>query len=192
MLLVGCVCFLVGFMLRNIIISIDRKRNLKKLNHEFKSILDNIDKSVFKSRFSNTVYIECEMVNHGKINIVYMIDKNDIAIFKGDKCILTSTGVDKVIINDIISSINYRHSIDINDIVNIYGIIINRRAYEKALEETNIQLNNSVKELSDIDKIIKNNEMKFNIDDILDKISSVGMESLSQEEISFLEKYSKK
>ena len=44
-------------------------------------------------------------------------------------------------------------------------------------------------EMSDIEKIKKRNSVKFNIDEILDRISSVGIENLTPEERNFLDNY---
>jgi acid stress-induced BolA-like protein IbaG/YrbA len=44
-------------------------------------------------------------------------------------------------------------------------------------------------EMSDIEKIKRQNEVKFNIDDILDRITSVGIENLTPEEKRFLDSY---
>jgi hypothetical protein len=44
-------------------------------------------------------------------------------------------------------------------------------------------------EVSDIEKIKRQNEVKFNIDDILDRITSVGIENLTPEEKKFLDSY---
>ena len=47
-------------------------------------------------------------------------------------------------------------------------------------------------ENSDIQNIIKKNNNKFNIDDILDKINRVGIENLTKEEKDFLNNYNQK
>jgi hypothetical protein len=44
---------------------------------------------------------------------------------------------------------------------------------------------------SDIDRIIEENEYKFDIDSILDRISEVGIENLSPEEKKFLDNFNK-
>jgi hypothetical protein len=44
---------------------------------------------------------------------------------------------------------------------------------------------------SDIDKIIEENEFKFDVDSILDKISKFGIENLSPEEKNFLDNLNK-
>jgi hypothetical protein len=52
-------------------------------------------------------------------------------------------------------------------------------------------INDMKENQSDIQKIINKNNNKLDIDDILDKINSVGIENLSKEEIQFLNNYNK-
>jgi hypothetical protein len=190
-----CIGFMIGFNIKNLLIIYDNKRKVKKLNDKFLKILNEFKsgRSKFRTRFSNTIYISINLEEHGKVDVVYMIDKEDIAIFKESDCILTTHEVDKSIVTSIINKIKEIHDKDINDIVNVFGLIMNRKEFEnltkiKIEDFGKIKYNN---ELSDIDKIIKSNEVKFNIDDILDKISSIGIESLTKDEKEFLEKYSK-
>jgi hypothetical protein len=44
---------------------------------------------------------------------------------------------------------------------------------------------------SDIDRIIEENGLKFDIDSILDKINASGFNSLTKKEVEFLEKRAK-
>lgn len=190
-----CIGFLIGFNIRNVVSFYENKKKIDTLNKKFLNILNELEsgRSKFRTRFSNSVYINISLEEYGEVDIVYMIDKNDIAIFKGSDCILTTHSVDRKIVDNIIYKIKRIHDNDINDIVNIFGLIMNRKEFEK-LTKVKIEDFGKIKydnELSDIDKIIKYNESNFNIDDILDKISSIGIESLSNDERKFLEDYSK-
>jgi hypothetical protein len=190
-----CIGFLIGFNIRNVVSFYENKKKIDTLNKKFLNILNELEsgRSKFRTRFSNSVYINISLEEYGKVDIVYMIDKNDIAIFKGSDCILTTHSVDRKIVDNIIYKIKRIHDNDINDIVNIFGLIMNRKEFEN-LTKVKIEDFGKIKydnELSDIDKIVKSNESKFNIDDILDKISSIGIESLSNDERKFLEDYSK-
>ena len=51
-------------------------------------------------------------------------------------------------------------------------------------------INNHDIDKNEIDKIKSENKKKFNLDDILDKISSSGIDSLTFEERVFLDNYS--
>ena len=65
----------------------------------------------------------------------------------------------------------------------------------KDFEDSNPNLDMTMfnkKELSDIDMIIEENEDRFDVDSILDKISKVGMEKITKEELDFLKEQSKK
>lgn len=192
----SCLFFILGYNLNMIVTKIKNKKYSKKTNEVFKTILKkfNTGATRFKSRFANTVYISFNLENHGKVDLVYMIDKNDIAVFKANECLFTSIGVEYSIIQEIIKNINDIHGRELNDIVNIFGLILNRKEFENIvkvkIEDLKINYANN-KELSGIDSIINNNKM-FDIDDILDKISSIGLESLSQEEKTFLESYSRR
>lgn len=190
-----CIGFLIGFNIRNVVSFYENKKKIDTLNKKFLNILNELEsgRSKFRNRFSNSVYINISLEEYGKVDIVYMIDKNDIALFKGSDCILTTHSVDRKIVDNIIYKIKRIHDNDINDIVNIFGLIMNRKEFEN-LTKVKIEDFSKIKydnELSDIDKILKSNESKFNIDDILDKISSIGIESLSNDEIKFLKDYSK-
>jgi hypothetical protein len=187
--------FLIGFNTRNVVSFYDNKKRINSLNKKFLNILNELEsgRSKFRTRFSNTVYININLEEYGKVDVVYMIDKDDISLFKGSDCILTTHSVDRNIIDKIINKIKLIHDNDINDIVNIFGLIMNKKEFENF---TKVKIEDFGKtrydnELSDIDKIVKSNESKFNIDDILDKISSIGIDSLSKDERKFLEDYSK-
>jgi hypothetical protein len=187
--------FLIGFNTRNLVSFYENKKKIKSLNKKFLNILNELEsgRSKFRTRFSNTVYININLEEYGKVDVVYMIDKNDIVLFKSSDCILTTHSVDREIIDNIINKIKRFHDNDINDIVNIFGLIMNRKEFEN-LTKVKIEDFGKVRhdnELSDIDKIVKSNGSKFNIDDILDKISSIGIDSLSKDERKFLEDYSK-
>ena len=178
-------------------------KGIKDKNEQYKRVHKNIinKKSRFKTRVNNTVYIGTKLPDYGRVDIVYLMDKNDIAIFKEDKCIMTSDTVDNDILKDIIISINERHGYRISDVVEILGLIFYRPEFEKTfnvdineIKERSMRIMNSMRngeEQSDVDKIINNNKSKLEIDDILDKISRVGMENLTKEEKDFLNNYNK-
>lgn len=168
-----------------------------KLNNQFKQILANISrgKSIFKNRVNNTVFIGSKLEEHGDVDVVYMMDNKDVAIFKENKCIYTSEGVNKQIVSDLTHTIEKRFGTQINDVIDILGMKFYREEFEKAFK---FDMNDIKKQfgldldVDEIDKIKKENETKFDIDEILDKISKKGMNSLTFEERIFLDEYSKK
>ncbi len=77
-------------------------------------------------------------------------------------------------------------------VFDVFGMVFSRDEFEKkfGIKVDDIQkMSFGQKEMSDIDKIKKRNEVKFNIDDILDRISSVGIENLTLDERKFLDNY---
>lgn len=198
MILLGGIC--LGYILNNLVrkvLDIYQEKNYKKeINDIFQGILDNIytHKTSFNSRINNTVSVMTELDNLGSINIVYLMDRKDIAVFKGDKCIYTSDSAEKTLIEDIIMGVEIFYKHEINDVVNVMGMIFSREEFEKkfGLKVEDLKKGNfgGLKEdISDIEKIKKRNSVKFNIDEILDRISSVGIENLTPEERKFLDNY---
>lgn len=177
-------------------------KGIKDKNEQYKRVHKNIinKKSRFKTRVNNTVYIGTKLPDYGRVDVVYLMDKNDIAIFKEDKCIMTSDTVSGDIVKDIISSINERHGYRISDIVEILGLVFYRPEFEKTfnvdfneIKERSMRIAKQMEDSdsSDIDKIRNENKTKFDIDEILDKISKVGMKNLTPSEIEFLNNYNK-
>jgi hypothetical protein len=176
------------------------KKRIDKIQSKFDEILKNISKgrSKFKTRLNSTVYISSYLQEHGSIDIVYMIDKDDVAIFKGTTCIYTSNNVDINTISDIVNLINIKHGSEITDVVNFFGIIYTKSELEKAIgvkwEDFQRTMNRIYEESKDSSSINNNafsNEINYDIDDILDKISRFGINSLTIEERTFLDEYSR-
>jgi len=137
-----------------------------------------------------------KLKDHGKVNLLYLMDKKDIAIFKEDKCLYTSDQVDQNLLIDIITSIENRHGWKIEDVVNVLGFVFYREDFEKSFgmkfDDISKSLGMRPQSDSEIDNIVNNNETKFDIDEVLDKIGKLGIEMLSEEEREFLDNYSKK
>ena len=159
------------------------KFSLSKKN-QYLEVLSNIKfgSSQFKTRVNDTVYVSTTLSEYGDIDVIYLIDKNDIAIFQGAKCLNTSDGIDLNIINEIISTIYTIYDKKINDFVDILGFKFYREEFERSfnvkvddLKNINLfggMINNHDIDKNEIDQIKSENKKKFNLDDILDKISS--------------------
>jgi len=177
-----------GFVLNKKItkytIDLERNKELQRVERAFGDILINISKgkSKFKNRYMNNVFIKTFL--YGKeVDVIYLIDKKDIYILENEVVTYKSNLINKYITNSIISNINRNHIDDINDIIDIFGFVLNRKYFENLT-------GNKIENLRIIN-IQKEKETKvFNIDDILDKISEVGMESLTLSEKKFLDNYS--
>jgi hypothetical protein len=181
--------------IRAINIETERISLIKK--NQFLEVLLKIknDNSTFKSRVNDTVYISTDLDGLGDIDVIYLMDKNDIAIFQGTRCLNTSDGVDSEIISDIILSIYKKFSKEINDIIEILGFKFYREEFERSFNIKTEDLENGnflspIIETNEIDKINQENRRRFDIDDILDKISKLGISSLTSEEKIFLDNYS--
>jgi hypothetical protein len=175
-------------------------REIKDKNDQYEKVYQNIinKKSRFKTRVNNTVYIGTKLPDYGRVEIVYLLDKNDIEIFKEDKCIITSDSVNKDIVSNIVKEINYRHGYRIDDIVEVLGLIFYRPDFEKKfninfqeIKERAMRMSREMSDFSDIDKIYKKNKVMFDIDEILDKINKVGIENLTNEEKEFLNNFNR-
>jgi hypothetical protein len=171
---------------------------LKDRTKQFNEILTKVStgKSRFKTRVNQTSYISVKLTDHGKVNVVYLMDKKDVAIFKEDKCLYTSDLIDDNLISDIIAAIENRHGWRIADVVNVLGFVFYREDFEKSFgmrfEDISSSLGMKPQSESEIDNIVNKNETKFDIDEVLDKIGKLGIEMLSKEEREFLDNYSKK
>ena len=179
---------------------VNNLREIKDKNDQYERVYQHVinKKSRFKTRVNNTVYIGTKLPDYGRVTIFYSLDKNDISIFKDDKCIMTSDSVGKELVDKIIREINYRHGYRIDDIVEVLGLIFYRPDFEKnfnvnfqEIKERAMRMSREMGEMSDIDKINKRNKVRFDIDEILDKINKVGIENLTSEEKEFLNNFNK-
>lgn len=153
-------------------------------------------KSKFRTRVNDMVYLSINIEEHGNVDLIYLMDKDDVAIFQQTKCLYTSDGIDKSLIDEIISTIYKIYGKKINDVVEILGFVFYREEFENSfnikvedLKKSNL-FSNLSNDIGEIEKIKTENRRKFNIDEILDKISSLGIASLTIEERLFLDNYS--
>jgi hypothetical protein len=191
-----CLGYLFNNLLRKIVEGYNDSKYRKEITSIFQNVLDNLytNKTSFVSRINNTVTIMTEL-NEGIVNVVYLMDRRDIAIFKGDKCIYTSDSIDKSLVDEIIVGLDVFYKREINDVVNVMGMVFSRDEFENKFKIKVEDMKKGMfggfpkEEMSDIEKIKRQNEVKFNIDDILDRITSVGIENLTPEEKRFLDSY---
>lgn len=188
--------FILGFLtygLGNYIkTKVTKIRQVKNMNSLYSEILFSISKSKFVTRVNSNVTLDCVNGTLGSFSLLYMIDRGDIAVFRDGRCLYTSDSVDSDIIERIIKKINEQYKNQINDIVTVFGFIFSREDFEtkfKMRVENGMLYPLDKKDESDIDKIKSKNSEMFNIDDILDKINDVGIDSLSNEERAFLKSF---
>lgn len=176
------------------------KKLIKDIAKQFEEILTNIKKgqSVFISRVNQTIMIDTKLKDYNIVNIVYLMDKRIVCIFKENKCIYTSETIDNNLRDNIISNIHLRYGKQIEDVVEVLGVTISREELESKLkdfENSNPNIDMTLfnkKDLSDIEIIIEENDERFDVDSILDKISKLGIEKITKEELNFLKEQSKK
>lgn len=154
-------------------------------------------KSVFVSRLNMTSMVDLKLKDYGKVNIVYLMDKKVFCIFKEGKCLHSTEGMKGDTAEKLEEAIMLEYGKQIKDVVQVLGVTISReelesqvRKFEEELKAMN--LGESTKEESDVEKIISNNESMLDVDSILDKINKVGIKKLTKEEIEFLNSQSQK
>ena len=197
--LIGAFClgYVFSGFIRKVMEKIADDESSKKVNDVYSNLLNNVhgDKTTFTSRINSTVSLETLLDGEGKVNVMYMMDKKDIAIFKNDNCIYTSNLVKPDLLDELITAIDIYHKTKIVDTVNMMGLIFSREEFEKKF---NIRVEDMKKgmyapmEVYDIDKMINEDEIDFDIDYILDRISEVGIENLTPDEKEFLDNYNSK
>jgi ferritin len=171
----------VGSMTTLIILFlIEQSRNKKiieSINSVFKEVLNNIlsGQSKFISRINNIVNIEMSLSSEGKVNIMYWLNKNEVSIFKGDSCIYSSNNVDVNLILKISNSILGAYHKNINDTINILNTTFDKKTFSNLGDF----------EIDNPDQ----GEIEPSLDDLLDRINSVGYANLSDFEKKILKKY---
>ena len=180
----------------------ESKKVIDNISSQFKEVLSNLkkDKVVFVSRINYTVIIDTRISKLDVINIVYLMDKEIICIFKDNNCISTTENIDASLKNELLLEINKKFNNQINDVVQLMGLIISKEEFQNRMKEIqdiiknnpdsmNIDLN--IDEDNNIDQILNNNNLKFDVDQILDKISKNGIKSITPEEKNFLDNFNK-
>lgn len=162
-----------------------------KIENQFKSILENYKSLAFSKRISDLVFF-----SYLEYSLVFNIKKNEFYLFLNDECVLNS-----VLITDTKTILQLREIVwanfshQINDTITFNNTIYSKNLISQ--EQLNNQLNfdfNKAKEMFKKlheDVIVgrqKDDVKELDIDEILDKINNLGLESLTQEEIDFLKK----
>jgi len=174
--------FLLGILSGGIItllviffsLKIKNKKLLIKNRSVYQEVLDRINSNdiTFGSRLNTNIKSE------GDVQIMYFLDKKEIAIFKGNDCLYTSILIENDIIDKISIGIWGKFSNQINDIV-----FLSNNAFDKKtfiiLSGLNQNIDLNTGEIID-------EYSQYNLDDILDKINRVGYNNLTDGEKNFL------
>lgn len=178
-----------------------KKDQIEVLNSIFNQLLRSMlnGKVKYKNRVNQASYLLSELDEHGVVEVVYMMDKKEIGIFKEGKCIYVSDLVDKQIIRNISEFIESVFKREINEVVNVFGLTLSKTEFEKTFKikfedfekfKDNLFNSNSNLDMNIVDLNIDEEEKVFDVDEILDKISIYGISSLTNEERTFLDNYS--
>lgn len=174
-----------GFLLLLQFSKWDANQKIKKLKEQHDSVFLEIERLIgtkslyFLGRYNNNVTFKV-ITKDSKMDLVFFLDKKDICLFKKDQCLYSTQFVDKRIVENICSKLEQSFSTEMSDCVKIMGNIIDRK--------TVLKLNPYV-EFPPAFPVAP--PQIFTIDDILDRISEVGLDNLNSEEKQFLNEYQK-
>lgn len=181
----------------------EQKKITGDISLKFKEVLSNLKKgkAVFVSRINHTVIVDTRISKLDVVNLVYLMDKGVLCIFKDNQCLYTTESVEVDLASELLMELNDKFNQQINDVVNIMGMTISKEEFQLKIEEMkkwNLNNPNALKDMDiesiqpdEIEEIKKDNKIKFDTDEILDKISKFGLKSLSEEEMNFLNNQSK-
>lgn len=189
---------LLGTKVYKTMLEVEEKKQqgaeIQHLNEQYGEVLENITMglSKFKSRINSTVLIESKLEKHGNIEIVYFLDQKSVSIFSADKCLYISDKADKHVIQDISKAITHAYKNEIEQVFDFFGLVISKDEFERRFrfnpdDFSTLFQKNAPTETPETEKIIDKNGLKFDVDEILDKISISGIEALSPAEKLFLD-----
>jgi hypothetical protein len=174
------------------------KKIASEISSQFEEVLSNLkmNQAVFVSRVNQTVIVDTRLSKLDIVNIVYLMDKQIVCIFKDNNCMYTTDQLNtNNLKSEILTEINTKFDKEINDVIDVMGMTISREDFQKKLEEiqkfTKNNSNSLNIEKSEVDQILQENEIKYDVDVILDKISKDGIDSISIEEKEFLDNLNK-
>lgn len=188
----------IGLKVSNFLIEKSQKsaqeKVLNDINNVYKKLLNSFlnGKVKFKSRVNQICHLLSEIDDKGIVEVAYFLDKKEVAIFQNGVCIHTSELVEKETLFKISEFIESAFIKEINDVVNVLGLVLSKSEFEKNfnMKYDDLQRVKENLNLSEIDNIVSENSVRFDIDEILDKISEYGISSLTIEERLFLDNYS--
>ena len=162
-----------GFVLFYIAYKFSEWKSAKKIaadiSSHFKEVLSNLkmNQAVFVSRVNQTVIVDTRLAKLDVVNIVYLMDKQIVCIFKDNNCMYTTESLDGNLKSELLIEINNKFNKEINDVVDIMGMTISREEFQQKLEDIqkfsmkNINLDSLVE--NEVDQIVLDNEIKFDV-----------------------------
>lgn len=190
---ISIISFLLGlltnYFINNVVSKFKQLKKKELIESYFKEINNGVKSGLsnFVTRVNNIVVISFKMIDFGDVSITYNIESKETQVLKDNKEILTSSDVSLSEKLKLSRSIEEVHGTKIKDVVDVFGHLLNREEFEQSMKETVEKVKNMLGDLP----IEIETKHQFNIDDILDRISQVGIENLTDEEKEFLKKYNK-
>jgi hypothetical protein len=179
----------------------------KEIEQKYKQVLRRIrkGKSAFKTRVNSTVYISTTLHEIGEVDVILFLDTKKVAIFRDNNCLYTSDVVAEDLQKEIVTEIETRYAVEIDDVVELLGNKISRgeledkisevmksNSIDQDLEDLSSKLHDLRQYLTDVETVNdeENTYTQEDIDTIFDKISKGGMNSITEEEKKILDDYS--
>jgi hypothetical protein len=109
-----------------------------------------------------------------------------------------SLNVHLVVVPSVAASVflilNHLYKKEITEVIDFFGLVLSKQEFEKQFsfdpnEILKLVKNSTNQDISEMDKIIDENQLKFDVDEILDKISNYGIDVLTPEERKFLDNF---
>lgn len=194
--LTGCLIMYLVIIIKNYFI---RKSNLIEIKKVYNELYDNLINNMvtFNNRIDDLIILNTNLANYGKVEIIIYLNKSNIFILQNDVTLFDSNLIDSDLTIKIHQKIINKYNSDINNIIEINGVIYNKTDYDiKSTEIYNKILsdfNNSNFNINAIVNDLKSQNIKhdYNLNDILDKINKIGYNNLSYYEKEFLKNIKK-
>lgn len=176
----------VNLTLRYISFKFSKNEADLKTKHEgiYQKVLNSIlnGSAKFISRINNAVQIGTNIPEHGDVSVIYFLDRKEVAIFKGQDCLYTTSMVKSETVDSISRAVWSKYANKINDTISILGHVYDKKSFTKmygnVFDPTILDQN--------INEPTPTEEQPLELDDILDKINKVGYDNLSDVEKQFL------
>ena len=153
------------------------KRESKKISNKYQKIFSEIFENrnlSFKQRINNYVLMDCP-----PYNLVYMLDKKYLMVLENDHSIAHSSEIDESKTKSYIKMIEDQFSAEINqNTISFFGYTVSESMIPDYLRPL-------------VNTPEKKEEKNYTVDEILEKIHEKGINSLTPEELDFLNKNSK-
>lgn len=196
--------FIVNIPARYLKMKKEKNKKNKESIKLFNDILFNLinGKTSFYTRYSSLVYINTTLNVIGEIQIIYNLNESIIYAYKGNDLLSTLTkDIDSVLLIDIITFININYNLEMSDIVVISGIAYSKKelmsTFNKITSEFDIKkmLDSIIYDVMSSNSENKGNDINtnngddanYNIDELLDKINTYGINSLTSDERKYLD-----